>query len=458
MPGDLIGVVDIGKTNAKLLLVEAASGEVIWSIERRSTAILQSAVRELPVAGIERWLLSGLAAAPGKQRIRALVPVAHGAAAVLVSSDGQAVAAPDYEDPLFESVGAAYRSVRDPFEATFSPFLSCGLNLGRQLYYLQQQQRQLWNSAAAIILYPQYLAWRLSGVMASEVTSLGCHSDLWLPLEGKFSSLARTQHWDALFPPLRTAREVLGNISHPVAQITGLDPSCRVLCGIHDSNASYFCHRVQHVGDAPFAVVSSGTWTVIMIHGGDLTRLREDRDTLANVDALGAPVATARFMSGREYEAIAGSTRVAKYPTLDSLVRVLQMQAFAIPSFANTGASMAGWDGKLMNAEKLDDVERGALATLYCALRADLLLDLLGASGQVIVDGPFATNPLYGALLAAFRVNSQVLLGGNRAGSVLCARHLCGYPATTSLQLATPLRCAGLEEYRSKWRARVTSE
>ena len=66
-------------------------------------------------------------------------------------------------------------------------------------------------------------------------------------------------------------------------------------CGIHDSNASYLCYRVGRPAGQPFAVVSSGTWTVIMAHGSDLARLRENRDMLANVDAFGVPVATARF-------------------------------------------------------------------------------------------------------------------------------------------------------------------
>jgi L-fuculokinase len=455
MPQDLIAVLDVGKTNAKLILVEAVSGEITWSIERRSTPVVRAGIRELPVAGIERWLLSGLASAPHKERIRALVPVAHGAAAVLVSSSGETLLAPDYEDTVFETVSESYRPLRDPFEATFSPLLPLGLNLGRQFHYVRDRHPHLWNSAAAVLLYPQYWAWRLCGVMASEVTSLGCHSDLWLPLAARFSALVGLQGWSDLFPPLREAGAALGNISQSVAQITGLNPSCRVLCGIHDSNASYLCQRIAQCEDDPFAVISSGTWTVVMAHGANLTRLREDRDMLANVDALGAPVATARFMGGREYEAIAGSGRDAQFPTPKALMRVLDKKAFALPSFASAGGPFAGRAGTLVNAQVLDDAERGALATIYCALQADLLLDLLGASGNVIVDGPFAKNPLYGPVLAALRPGSIVLLGSDRAGSVSCARHLCGYAVEPNLRVAKPLECKGFEDYRLGWRALV---
>ncbi len=41
---------------------------------------------------------------------------------------------------------------------------------------------------------------------------------------------------------------------------------------------------------------------------------------LANVNAFGAPVATARYMGGREYEAIAQS---ADEPTVDAVIEVL---------------------------------------------------------------------------------------------------------------------------------------
>ncbi len=89
-----------------------------------------------------------------------------------------------------------------------------------------------------------------------------------------------------------------------LAAATGLDSACEVACGIHDSNASYLRFLMDREREA-FTVVSSGTWTIVMANRGDLRRLREDRDMLANVNAFGAPVATARYMGGREYEAIA---------------------------------------------------------------------------------------------------------------------------------------------------------
>jgi L-fuculokinase len=57
-------------------------------------------------------------------------------------------------------------------------------------------------------------------------------------------------------------------------------------------------------------------------------------DTLANVDVEGRPVATARFMGGREYAAIAGAPG---NPDPASLARVIASGAMALPCFAGQG-------------------------------------------------------------------------------------------------------------------------
>jgi L-fuculokinase len=459
MPGELIAVLDVGRANAKLSLIDVESGATTWHLQRQCSIKPGSPTRSLDVVTVGNLVLAALAGAPGKDRIRAIVPVAHGSAAVWLSATGEVLAAPDCEDPVFDEVGAAYRTLRDPFEATFSPFLPLGRNLGRQIYYLQQKHPALHQACDTIMLYPQYWAWRLSGVKASEITSLGCHTDLWRPAEAAYSHLAKSQGWHELLPPVRAAADELGTVAPAIARITGLDPKCRVLCGVHDSNASYLCHRAHRPTGERFAVVSSGVCTLVMAHGSELGRLRESLDMLGNIDAFGTPVPTARFMGGSEYDAIAGDSSVRSQPSLQSLESVLKKHAVALPPFATTGGPFGGHEGKLVNADGLDSQERAALATLYCALETDLLLDLLGTSCPIVVEGPLATNPLYGRLLATLRPSSDVSLGDYRGGSTTeCARFLLGRSAASQLREAAPLNLPDLDVYRTEWRADATSK
>ncbi len=447
----LIAVIDVGKTNAKVAFVDAQLGQEVWSARRANEIIAGADVRELDIAGIERWVLTTLRDAPGRERVTAIVPIAHGAAAVLVGHDDEVLVAPDYEDPRFDAVGEDYRPLRDSFSMTYSPFLPQGLNVGRQLFYLQQRQPELFQRARHLLMYPQYWAWRFSGILASEVTSLGTHTDLWRPYERAYSGLARKQGWARLMPGMRTATDRLGTIRASVAAATGLPPTCGVACGIHDSNASYLRFLMDREREV-FTVVSSGTWTIVMANRGDLRRLREDRDMLANVNAFGAPVATARYMGGREYETIAQGEEV---PTVEALLEVLASGALALPSFASAGP-YSGRPGRLEGVASLSGAQRAALATLYSALMTTQLIESLGAAGEIFVDGPMARNPLFARLLAACLPVGTVRMypegGGNRV-----AAHLAGVssPAGGTLQSVVPLRLAGLLDYQSTWRHRL---
>ncbi|HEX5161838.1 MAG TPA: FGGY family carbohydrate kinase [Steroidobacteraceae bacterium] len=447
----LIAVFDVGKTNARIALVDPALGQEVWSARRANDVVQGSLLRELDVVGIETWLLDALRGAPQRERVAAIVPIAHGAAAVLADHAGNVLIAPDYEDTRFEAVAAEYAALRDPFAVTFSPNLPQGLNLGRQLYYLQNRHEELYRRVSHILMYPQYWSWRLSGVMATEVTALGTHTDLWRPHDDMYSALARKQGWARLMPSLQRATARLGTLRPSVAAATGLPESCVVTCGMHDSNASYLRFLMDREREA-FTVVSSGTWTIVMANRGDLRRLREDRDMLANVNIYGAPIATARYMGGREYEAIAqGSDE----PGFDALIEVLARGAMALPSFASAGP-YSGRRGSIEGAEGLTSAQRAALATLYSALMTAQLIESLGTAGEIFIDGPLARNPLFGSLLGACVPAGTVRIYPEGGGTRVAA-HLAGLPspAPGALRNVAPLRIAGLLEYQAEWRHRL---
>jgi len=450
-PSPLIAVLDVGKTNAKIAFVDPALGQEVWSARRANNVVQGPLLRELDVVGIEAWLLESLRGAPQRERVAAIVPVAHGAAAVLADHTGQVLIAPDYEDTHFDEVAAEYAALRDPFALTYSPNLPQGLNLGRQLYYLQSRHNELFRRVSHILMYPQYWAWRLSGVMATEVTALGTHTDLWRPHDDTYSGLARKQGWARFMPSMHRATAHLGKLRPSVAAATGLPESCVVTCGIHDSNASYLRFLMDREREA-FTVVSSGTWTIVMANRGDLRRLREDRDMLANVNVYGSPIATARYMGGREYEAIA---QCPDEPSFDALIEVMSRRAMALPSFASAGP-YSGRRGSIEGAEGLNATQRAALATLYSALMTAQLIESLGTAGEIFIDGPLARNPLFGSLLGACVPAGTVRIYPEGGGTRVAA-HLAGLPslAPGALRNVAPLRIDGLLEYQADWRHRL---
>lgn len=452
---EAIAILDVGKTHTKLAIVDAMTATTLHEYERPSISLSSPLGPQLDVQGIEEWIFERLAGTPEASQLRAIVPIAHGAAVVLLERGGAVLAAPDYDNPTFDDVAEHYRLLRDDFSVTFSPFLGRGLNVGRQLYWLQTRAPELFERCDQIVTYAQYWAWRLSGIPACEWTSLGCHTDLWLPLAQKPSLLAVAQGWADQLAPVRAAGDTLASIDARWARKAYLDPHCRVLCGMHDSSASYLALSSHRTPGQPHTVVSSGTWTVCMKSGIPQHSFAEHRDMLANVDIAGRPVATARFAGGREYRAIVGADGELVVADEAALPSVLQSKAMVIPSFSETGGPFAGRIGQLIRAERLGAAGRVALASLYLALMTDLLLEWLGAQGEILLDGPLADNAVYGLTLASLRLDQGVRRSSRRQAMVCAGMTLAGFAMDWPMESVFPSRGAmadALNDYRSHWR------
>ena len=86
----------------------------------------------------------------------------------------------------------------------------------------------------------------------------------------------------------------------------------------------------QALGDTTTLDVSTGTWVVSFAVGGRLDQLDPARDTLANVDAFGKAVPSARFMGGREFDMLTAGS--AAEPDAEVLARVIRDQLMILPS------------------------------------------------------------------------------------------------------------------------------
>jgi sugar (pentulose or hexulose) kinase len=449
MKTDALIVLDIGKTNAKLALIDA-EGRTLAEKRRPNVIVTNGPYPHHDVDGIWDWLLLTCREFGRQADVSAIVPVTHGATAALVNADELVLPVLDYEAPL---PGVDYDGLRPDYAETYSPSLPAGLNLGRQLVWLAQRFPAEFDRARHILMYPQYWAWRLCGVAAGEATSLGCHTDLWNPLTQQYSKLVERMGWQGLLPGIAPPWTALGTLLPEVAEATGLSPACQVLSGIHDSNASLMRYLDKDAAAAPRTVLSTGTWMIAAAFGAPLERLREDADMLANTSALGQPVACMRFMGGREFGALAGPNPQAC--TFDMIERLISRGTMALPCFAETGGPFAGHAGRIVGEAPQDAQERYALATLYCVLMTDYCLDALQAAGPLAVEGSFTANAFFGPLLAALRPQQAATYSDDASGTTCggwMLRYRDGVPPAGAREVQA-LAPVGLSEYRQRWLA-----
>ena len=446
---DAIAILDIGKTHVKAALV--AGGRVVELRRGHSGEAPPPPYLHLPTEQQWRWLLAQLADLARQYRITDIVPVAHGASVAVIDDDGLVLPMLDYQQEI-AAFDSDYEKLARDFAATLSPRLPCGHNPGRQVFWLQRKFPQEFARATAILGHAQYWAWRLSGVAVSELTTLGCHSDFWRPRAADFSALVERAGWRHLFPPLRKAGDVIGVIRPEIAAKTGLPADCRVRAGIHDSNAAFLRWRLRM--QEPFTVLSTGTWIIPLAAGGKVPADGARLDCLGNVDALGHLVASARFMGGREYEAIRGDAGDEPGSAEQRLADLVARPCFALPAFSDQGGPFAGTRGRFTDLDGNDAIpwRRATLAALYCALMSDLLLDLLDAKGPILVEGPFAANDIYVAALAALRPESPVLPSLETLGTSLGAAMLVDPDLPTEIPPPALRPKIDLSLYRAHWR------
>jgi len=454
-------VLDVGKTFSKASLWDER-GVCVRQRSRPNQSLKVGAYQALDAAAIEVWLKAVLAQYATLGPIEAIVPVAHGAGAALIR-DGRLQAAPlDYEWAGVAAQRAIYQDECDPFVFTGSPSLPAGLNLGLQLHWLDSlHSRSL--SAAQILPWAQYWAWLLSGVAASEVTSLGCHTDLWRPFERAPSELAVRRGWaDRLATP-KPANTILGTLRWDWALHTGLSPAVKIYCGLHDSNAALLAARShREIENHDATALSTGTWFIAMrsplqTDATRFTSLAEQRDCLVNVDVSGAPVPSSRFMGGREIEMLiaSGPRHDATPPAgaqIEHALRVVQSGAMilpaAVPGVGPFPNATLRWVGAPRDAD--DALVR---AQLYVALIADVSLDLIGSSDTLVIDGRFSSAPVFVQALACLRAGTRVFISNDENGVARGALRLVkgAESDAAALERVAPLPI-DMAIYRDRWR------
>jgi L-fuculokinase len=446
-----VAVFDIGKTNMKVVVFDAA-GEVVAERGRLNAPLPPDSIwpyLKLDTDGAWTFLIGALKELGSRFSIQAISTTTHGCAGVLMGRDGAAFPPLDYEFDGFAVVDGAYDAARPPYEETRSPCLPRGLNLGRHIFYFERHFPAQFKQASAFLTYPQYFAWRLGGAMASEATSLGAHTDLWRPKEGDLSSMVDGLGWRHLFPPRCKAWDTLGTLKAEVAAATGLAPAVRIICGAHDSNASLVPHLVSRRD--PFTVISTGTWVIIMTVGGT-ARLDPEADMLANVDVRGEPVPTARFMGGREFSVLAGEAPASTDEA--DVAAIIAAGVLALPAFSDQGGPFAARKGVIDGDPPATPKARAALATLYVALMTAHMLRRLEAPGDLIVEGGFARSPAFAAVLARLMSGRRVVIAPMSAGADAGAAMLAHWDAPhppPKLEPARVWNLPGLEAYADRW-------
>lgn len=454
----LVIVIDLGKTNSKVALVDTDTAKEIKVLTQPAAVNTQTLYPSLDHKAIEIFILEALKALSSEYGIDAITVTTHGATVALIDAEGElALPVLDYEYQGVDELRGAYSKYRPSFSDTGSPALPAGLNIGAQLYWLQANFPDQFSSVSTILTWPQYWVFKLTGQQYNDVSSLGAHSDLYEPHQQAYSTLVSDMGWGHLLPPTQLSGKISGTLTPHIAQLTTLPSTTLVHTGIHDSNASLVPHLLAQ--QTPFTVVSTGTWFITMAVGGKPVALDEHRDTLLNVNAYGQSVPSARFMGGRERELL-GVVNQGTEEAMHALLSEQLSPAMLMPSVVTGTGPFPNmskhWVGNALGEN--DSACRDCAVALYLALMTYECMKLIGCDGPTYIEGPLARDVHFSQMLSV--VSEQtVLISGSLTGTSVGAAMLIKPPVKPPKYQVITLdqtRHDQLQRYARLWQKELT--
>lgn len=450
-----IAVVDVGKTNTKVILF-GSDGKPVAERKVPSQNHEGPPYRTIDPAPMRELCQKALPELDAILPIDVIVPCAHGAALACLAGDGTlALPIMDYTSEPPPEIIARYRQIEPPFSEVFGPLRPMALTHGLQLYWQQQSFAHDFEHIKMIVPWIQYVGFCLSGKLVTEISGMACQSHLMNIRDGGYSSLVKRMGWEPLFPPLAKAWEAIGTLR---ALFLGQNfrGAAKVLGGVHDSNANYL--RYLAGGQKKFTLLSTGTWIIGFDTEAKLDSLIQEKDTVSNTDVFGNQVACCLFFGGREFE-ILSEGAPGEAATLVAIQYIIDRRTYALPSFTDGGGPVphSGGKGKIIGEKPVSAEQRASLASLYCALMVSESLDALGSSHDIIVDGPFSKNVIFLQVLAQLRKGQKVLASDLRDGTTAGAACLALMPdgilpnVPLSLTTIASQNLTNLRDYRANW-------
>jgi len=283
-PIPVLLIFDIGKTNKKLFLFNEAYQVVHEIAVQLDETIDEDGFACEDIIALFNWIKSSIKAIKEHPAydIKQIHYSAYGASFVFMDHALNPML------PFYNYLKPFKASTQEQFEishgsmeqmslATASPFLG-NLNSGLQLYRLKVEQPEKYYKIKWALHLPQFVHFLITGKLASDMTSIGCHTMLWNFAKNNYQDWVIEEGIDKILPPI--------------------EPQV----GLHDSSAALIPYLSSF--EEPFVLISTGTWCISLNPFNDtvLTTNELNQDTLCFLSYNKKPVKASRLFSGKEHE------------------------------------------------------------------------------------------------------------------------------------------------------------
>ena len=405
----VIAIFDVGKTNKKLFLfdrhykiVYEKSARFIETLDEDGDACENLESLRLSVFDSLREVFR-----MKEFSVRAINFSTYGASLVYLDENGSPLTPlynylKKYPEYLSKQFYDTYGGEQSFAHLTASPVLG-SLNSGMQLYRIKYERPELFDKIKYALHLPQYMSYLISGIPCADITSIGCHTNLWNFQENNYHQWVQQEGILEKLPPILPGNEVL--------QAAFPGNKYAVGVGLHDSSAALIPYLVNF--HEPFILISTGTWCISLnpFNQAPLTNEELKNDCLCYMTYEAKPVKAARLFAGYEHEQQV--KRIAEHFGQTTVYfRSIQYSAEIITHLRKNHSLQSNEVNLKESFFPNRDVAQFKTETeAYHQLILDIMeqqyfsteLVLRGTSvTRIFVDGGFSKNAIYMNLLAMF--------------------------------------------------------
>ena len=439
---NVIAIFDVGKTNKKLFLFD----ENYKIVFERSARFIETTDEDgFPCENLDSLKLSVFDSMREVFRIKkfdikAINFTSYGASLVYLNEQMRAFAPlynylKPYPEFLQKQFYDTYGGEEEFSFRTASPVLG-SLNSGMQLYRIKYEQPELFKEIKFALHLPQYLSFLISGKVCSDITSIGCHTNLWDFQKNEYHAWVQREGVAEKLAAIHSCKEVVP------ASFPGNKYSVGI--GLHDSSAALIPYLMNF--KEPFILISTGTWCISLnpFNHEPLTKEELKNDCLCFMSYDAKPVKASRLFAGNEHEQQVKrisehfNQNAIKYRAMDfnpATITVLQDKNGLLQQLIEKtkiqNRYQPGGPSGLFTARDLSSFKNDEEA--YHQLMLDIVAQqyvstqfvLKGTEAKrIFVDGGFSNNMIYMNLLAAafpgIEVFAASIAQATAVGAALC--------------------------------------
>jgi sugar (pentulose or hexulose) kinase len=392
-----IAIFDIGKTNKKCFLFNEAY-EIVFEKTTNTTEIPdEDGFMGDNIDELNNWLLNTWAEILflPEFEIKALNFSGYGASFVLIDQNGKPVS------PLYNYLKPFSPKLLDKFytenggkiefpKVTASPILG-NLNSGMQLLSLKYEKINIFKKIYFAQHLPQYLSSVFTHQFYSEMTSIGCHTNLWDFTKKDYHNWVINEEIDQILAPIKNSNQTINKNNTEIG------------IGLHDSSSALIPYLVSQKEE--FLLISTGTWCISLnpFNESKLTTEELNLDCLAYLTFEGKPVKASRLFAGHFHEI--ETKRIAKYYNLsDDFFKSISYNSNIKTNIPKQEIDINKIEFSHRNLADFESAEHAYHQLIIDIITLQIFSTNLvlknSAVETIFVDGGFSKNDIYMNLLA----------------------------------------------------------